>query len=161
MRDDLIELSFGSIRRSLFEEKVRHEPSGCHRWTAAMDNTGYGRIRLSQPRKAGLAHRVSYELYKGPIPEGKELDHLCHNRWCVNPEHLDLVTHAENMHRYALLCKRKEACKHGHRLSDKNRYNRGRACKYCMYVRGALRDGHACKSFEDWLLMQGGGDADD
>jgi hypothetical protein len=68
----------------------------CWRWTACTSN-GYG--RFSVKRQPVLAHRFAYELLVGPIPEGLELDHLCRNRWCVNPDHLEPVTHDENVRR--------------------------------------------------------------
>jgi hypothetical protein len=69
-------------------------------WRASKDQLGYGRFRGSG-RKGGelKAHRVAYELVKGSIPDGLELDHLCRIPACVNPEHLEPVTHAENLRR--------------------------------------------------------------
>lgn len=70
----------------------------CHRWHGFIDKAGYGRIRLGgRDKPVGYAHRVSYEMAKGPIPEGLHIDHLCRNRWCVNPDHLEVVTSRENM----------------------------------------------------------------
>ena len=61
----------------------------------------YGQIRTGHAgeRKLVRAHRFSYEAFVGPIPEGLSLDHLCRNTLCVNPSHLEPVTHAENMRR--------------------------------------------------------------
>jgi hypothetical protein len=69
----------------------------CWIWTGTTDRHGYGRVR-PDGRSTG-AHRWSYEATVGPIPEGLELDHLCNNPPCVNPAHLEPVTHAENMRR--------------------------------------------------------------
>lgn len=66
----------------------------CWLWTGAQFTTGYGKIRVGL--KEGYAHRVCWELVKGPIPEGLLLDHVCHTPTCVNPVHLRLATHAEN-----------------------------------------------------------------
>ena len=72
---------------------------GCWLWTRTCDRLGYGRMQF--PGKLVLAHRASYEAHVGPIPEGLELDHLCMNPPCVNPDHLEPVTHQENMRRAA------------------------------------------------------------
>lgn len=84
--------------RERFESKVERLASGCWQWTGAILDTGYG--VLTEGGKNGKvfrAHRVAYELFIGPIPEGLVLDHLCHNRWCVNPEHLEAVTNHVNV----------------------------------------------------------------
>lgn len=84
-----------------FEEKVR-KTRGCWRWLGGKTWNGYGLIWSPEQRKMIYAHRVSYELYVGPIPEGNQVDHLkppCKYEDCVRPDHLEAVTQAENLRR--------------------------------------------------------------
>lgn len=80
-----------------FLGKVHYLPSGCWRWTGFVGKRGYGMIagvdKYSQPL---TAHRVSFEIFVGSIPDGLVLDHTCRNRWCVNPDHLRTCTQGEN-----------------------------------------------------------------
>ena len=93
--------------------------NGCWLWKRYIDSHpragGYGRFVLN--RKQIGAHRVAYTLLKGEIPEGKEIDHLCRVKKCVNPDHLEAVTHAENLRRYARLTTH---CPRGHEYDEEN-----------------------------------------
>jgi hypothetical protein len=92
------------LRRPIAErvaERIRKDDeSGCWVWTGHLGRNGYGSIHID--RKPRYAHRVVWELHRGPIPNGLPLDHLCRFRPCVNPDHLEPVTPAENNRRAKL-----------------------------------------------------------
>ncbi len=81
-----------------FISKVKVPPTtdvDCWEWTGCITNAGYGQFRLSTTVRI-LSHRFAYEYHVGPIPAGLQLDHLCRNRACVSPHHLEPVTAREN-----------------------------------------------------------------
>lgn len=81
-----------------FEAKIIREPnSGCWLWAGSLDTGGYGLILAFNGGTAKTAHRISWELHRGPIPKGIDVLHKCDTPCCVRPDHLTLGTHAENM----------------------------------------------------------------
>lgn len=110
---------------------------GCWRWTGMLDGSGYGRFIIKKP-KVVPAHRYAYELLVGQIPAGLQLDHLCRNRACVNPAHLEPVTNQENTLR-GLRGRMVTSCAHGHEYTETNtihRPNGRRGCRECSRLRG-------------------------
>lgn len=84
-------------------------------WIGSIAGEGYGRIRIRG--KLIPAHQASYIFYKGPIPEDMEIDHICRTPLCINPVHLEAVTHQENMLRRT---RRITHCKNGHPFDLEN-----------------------------------------
>lgn len=86
-----------SFRLDLFWAKV-NKSGGCWEWTASRSHNGYGEFRVRRNGESALtrSHRVAYTLAHGPIPDGMQIDHTCHNRACVNPAHLRLATARQN-----------------------------------------------------------------
>lgn len=87
----------GKNRPSGRIEFVINKTTGCWEWKRSLTSKGYGHLTINN--KQILAHRFLYEQQYGPIPEGYELDHLCGNKACINPLHLEPVSHAENCRR--------------------------------------------------------------
>lgn len=131
--------------------KVRVAESGCWEWTAShVGSTGYGKI-VNMNKTLMPAHRASYQLFVGPIPDGLEIDHLCRNPSCVNPEHLEPVTGRENKIRampYRVTGNEKKThCPQGHPYDEENTrlytaptgYT-GRNCRACSRARDVRRE---------------------
>lgn len=116
---------------------------GCWTWTGARSTGGYGRVHWNG---RGLqAHRVAYELLVGPIPDGLQLDHLCRNRACVRPGHLEPVTLPENLARGvgpSAINSLATTCPQGHPYDGENTYawRSSRMCRACRTARVATHN---------------------
>lgn len=129
------------IRARFFDKTIPEPNTGCWLWLGPLNELGYGRASLMGKRR--LAHRASYEMTKGPIPAGLEIDHICRVRCCVNPDHLEPVTSRENslraIRRLALAGLLPGAatdthCMYGHELRSAGQYSaphRGVGCMQC------------------------------
>lgn len=138
----------GMPTKERFELQFIPEPmTGCFLWTGSVNGSGYGQFWLGKRRDA---HRVAYELYKGPVPDGLELDHLCRVRCCVNPDHLEPVTKKTNCLRgtsFAAQNAKKTHCPRGHAYDARNTtYSGGsRFCRACMSIRSKKYNSRAWK----------------
>lgn len=121
--------------------KVAYQPNGCWEWTGYRKNT-YGSLCVNS--KDEYTHRLSYEIFRGAIPDGLHIDHLCRNRPCCNPWHLEPVTLLENVRRgdWRKAQREQALCKRGHDLTDSSnlvKSSKFRMCKACDRIRALAR----------------------
>lgn len=103
----------------------------CWIWTGSYSSPGYG--QAWDGSRTRPAHSLIYELLVGPIPDGMELDHLCRVRACVNPDHIEPVTHAENMRRST---EARTHCIHGHEFTPENTaHKKATGARECLICR--------------------------
>lgn len=141
--------------RERFLTKVKKVArTGCWEWQGHVTRYGYAQFNPTHDKPV-RAHRYSYEEFRGPIPDGLHLDHLCRNRRCVNPEHLEAVTSRQNWLRgesVSVLNLVKLQCKHGHAFTRDNtawvtiRGRRARSCRACS--RRRKREASALRAAE-------------
>lgn len=124
----------------------------CWLWRGGIRPDGYGNFWLDG--KTVAAHRVSYKLMVAPIPDNLEIDHLCRNRSCVNPAHLEAVPRSVNITRGDLANRRKTHCKNGHPFNEDNTYlytnKHGITSRYC---RACNRQSHRVEEGRDYKTI--------
>jgi hypothetical protein len=126
---------FKTTEQRFWEKVDKRSADECWPWIAGRNSQGYGAFYWNHKR--GGAHRFSYEMHNGPVSGGMELDHLCRNRLCVNPAHLESVPKAVNILRgdgAPARCARKTHCPKGHEYDEANtiHYRGGRYCRACQ-----------------------------
>lgn len=112
---------------------------GCLKKASGSNLGGYSLAYCPDIKKPGVFHRYAYRLWKGPIPDGLQIDHLCRNRACVNPSHLEAVTGKENQRRASLFVTH---CPLGHPYNEENtyfKYGYRKICRTCHREREARR----------------------
>jgi HNH endonuclease len=120
-----------------FWAKVVAAETGCWLWTGAQSRNGYGMFTRYDDEPGNCAHIWAFYAFFGEVPDGLELDHLCRTRLCVNPLHLEPVTHYENLHRSPLTVpsrnKAKTHCPKGHPYNERNTawWRGSRKCRIC------------------------------
>lgn len=115
-------------------QRLKQLDNGCMVWTGYIYPNGYATIGLGRKGTGNeYIHRVAYELAKGKIPEGLVIDHLCRNRACANPDHLEAVTTKVNLSRGIRATKTE--CDNGHILSGDNLYRDPRGARQCRKCR--------------------------
>jgi hypothetical protein len=127
----------------------------CWNWKGRLNGGGYGQFWYK--RKRVLSHRIAYEFIKGKISEKMTIDHLCRNRSCVNPNHMEVVTNKENILRGISPCainSKKTHCKRGHKFSGDNlriNTNNSRSCRECDRLYSKARRQNNLSSFVTWI----------
>ncbi len=131
------------MNEAAFWSKVERTGDGCWIWQGALGKDGYGVLKFNGHHTG--AHRAAYIMARGPIPDGMQIDHLCRNRLCVRPSHLEVVTCRENLMRGRTIQAANAAkthCKQGHPFDADNTKitTRGqRRCRTCHRIQSRRR----------------------
>lgn len=131
-----------AIERLMAKIPPDRTEDGCWLWQGHRTTDGYGQLRVGgRGTSNAMAHRISYELFVGPIPDGHHIDHLCRVPSCVNPSHLEPVTPQENTlrgHGYPAVVIRTDSCGRGHEGFEENAYVNPRTglrrCRECRRI---------------------------
>lgn len=124
------------FREKILSRIIVDEKTKCWNWQGS-NVRGYGTIAEGTKSKGTwkqyYAHRVSYTIFRGDIPDGLQIDHLCRNPACINPSHLEVVSCKENIQRgeAGIANKSKTHCKHGHEFTEKNTYITKKNQRFC------------------------------
>ena len=137
----------GDVLERILNSYIPEPNTGCWLWTGYVDRKGYGtigigsRVEDKHGRCTYRAHRIAYQLLVGQIPEGLVLDHICRERSCINPRHLQVATHRENLFAHGSIApskknKEKTHCPHGHSYVNPIVVKSGaRVCRTCHNAR--------------------------
>lgn len=142
----------GCLKKRFWSNVSATSAEGCWKWNGPISVYGYGRLMESignRKTKQLMAHRFAYEQVIGKIEEGMTIDHVCRNKSCVNPAHMEVVTRGENSirsHSKNMMAMRENCCTKGHKIEKENVIKETRKngkerfrCKICSLSREAKR----------------------
>lgn len=146
-------MTWASVEDQIDYYTYKDPISGCWIWLAGLTPDGYAYGTKIGTGRSGTVHRISYNFYKGQIKKGYEIDHLCRVRCCVNPDHLEMVSHIENIKRGIYpkethRCGRQTHCKRGHPFDKENttfEIWKGRLRRKCRICKNIMQNKNYAK----------------